>query len=295
MNDRTESQYYAFREFDYANAHKVLSHYVGYFTEGPVLELACGPGVFLDLLNAAGISARGVDLDPGMVEQAAERGHEVVLDDALAYLKSVQDASLGGLFAAHFIEHLPSEVAAGVYTEAARVLRPGGVFVAAVPNAACLSVLGYDFWRDPTHVRFYDPVALEFFARQAGLEVTDTGGNPLNHPGAPGQLHNSPAESFADLKQDLNQVLDGIQAAADQEHRRFRQPHEDPRTVLSDTVQRLVHLIGVLDDRLQVVQHQLVSQQTAYQRLLEELYPPNETYVVARRPAPGRPSRSPEA
>ncbi len=106
----------------------------------------------------------------------------MVLGDALEYLADVNNSSLNGLFAAHFLEHLPSEAVQRVYAEAARVLAPGGVFVAVVPNAACRSILAYDFWRDPTHVRFYDPVLLQFFAEQVGLALVESGGNPRNHP-----------------------------------------------------------------------------------------------------------------
>ena len=56
MSDTVESDYYAFMRFDPENAKSVLSYYVPFFTEGPVLELACGPGVFLSLLGRRGLS-----------------------------------------------------------------------------------------------------------------------------------------------------------------------------------------------------------------------------------------------
>src|SRR5829696_4851331 len=74
-----------------------------------------------------------------------------------------------------------TELLAGVR----RVLAPGGRFVAVTPNPACYAVLSHDFWRDPTHVRFYDLPLLEFLCRQAGLTVESTGTNPANHPGPP--------------------------------------------------------------------------------------------------------------
>ena len=54
MSETIESDYYAFMRFDPENAKPVLSYYVPFFTEGPVLELACGPGVFLSLLREEG-------------------------------------------------------------------------------------------------------------------------------------------------------------------------------------------------------------------------------------------------
>ena len=182
---RLESDYYAFMGYDSDRARTALTHYAQFFPAGPVLELACGRGEFLDVLAGAGIPARGVDLDEGMVEKATAAGHDVVLGDAIAHLEQVEPGSLGGVFCAHFLEHLEPADVARVYAAAARALRPAGAFVAVVPSAGSLSVLGYDFWRDPTHVRFYDPMLLAFFAGQAGLTTTEAGGNPRNDPGPP--------------------------------------------------------------------------------------------------------------
>jgi SAM-dependent methyltransferase len=292
MSDRVESQYYAFRGFDYDNARTVLSFYRQFFTDGPVLELACGPGVFLELLAEAGISASGVDIDPGMVEQATESGHKVMLQDAVEYLRTLPEGSLGGLFAAHFIEHLSAETAQEVFAEAARVLREDGVFVVAVPNAACLSVLRFDFWRDPTHVRFYDPVALEFFAREVGLEVIATGGNPRNHPGPPPQLRVAEPVPVGELVESIQEILTSVAKPAPRS-RWWERRQPDPQPTL-DTVQKVAHVLSMLDERCQQLQHDLSVQRTAYQNLIDELYLPNETYIVARRPGAPPPATSTE-
>ena len=94
-----------------------------------------------------------------------------------------------------------------MYCEAYRVLEPGAAFVAAVPNAACMSVLGYDFWRDPTHVRFYDPLALQFFARQAGFAIVASGGNPFNHPGPPPALLLPSSVSLHSLGESISETV----------------------------------------------------------------------------------------
>src|SRR5215470_8315005 len=211
---RAESAYYTFREFNSESSREGLRYYLRYFQPAgpapgaagipgpgpgavrpgavrpgaPVLELGCGRGEFLDVLAAAGLPGRGVDIDEGMVQQARAAGHEVLLADVVEYLAGQPAGSVPALFCAHLLEHLPAARVAELYTAAGRALAPGAVFVAVVPNAACLSVLGYDFWRDPTHERFYDPLVLAFFAEQAGLAVTETGGNPNNHPGPPPHL-----------------------------------------------------------------------------------------------------------
>ena len=290
---RLESDYYAYMGYDSDRAREALSHYLSFFSTGPVLELACGRGEFLDLLRDAGLPASGVDLDEGMVERAVERGHEVVLGDAVSHLEAVEPGSLGGLFCAHFLEHLQPDDVARVYAAAARALRPGCAFVAVVPSAASLSVLGCDFWRDPTHVRFYDPALLSFFAAQAGLEVAESAGNPRNNPGPPPQLWPQEFEPVASLSSSVAELLGAAVKVypAQPQHRRIPREVEsngeaatavvDPR---ADLWSHAAHLISVLDQRMQAVQHQLAELHRAYRSLLVQLYPPSEVYVVAVAP-----------
>ena len=280
MTDSVESDYYAFMQFDADNARRVLRFYTQFFPSGPVLELACGPGVFLSLLREDDVPASGVDIDDGMVRTAREAGHEVVLDDAVAHLRSLPDRSLRGLFAAHFLEHLTAPVVQSVYDEAHRVLEPGGMFVAAVPNAACMSVLGYDFWRDPTHVRFYDPLVLQFFARQAGFTITASGGNPFNHPGPPPDLLTGPIEKVPSLRE---AVLNAVQHASALYERASPQEYH---TDLSESRlwSELGNILAGFDERLQTLQHDLYVMHRAYGSLLRQLYPANEVYVAAAVP-----------
>ena len=117
---RLESDYYAFMGYDSDRARAALTHYAQFFPAGPVLELACGRGEFLDVLRDAGVPVRGVDLDEGMVERATSSGHDVVLGDAIGHLEGVEPGSLGGVFCAHFLEHLEPADVARVYAAAAR-------------------------------------------------------------------------------------------------------------------------------------------------------------------------------
>jgi SAM-dependent methyltransferase len=283
---RLESDYYAFMAYDSDRTRAALSHYLSFFPAGPVLELACGRGEFLDLLRDAGLPATGVDLDEGMVERAVERGHEVVLGEAIGYLEEVEPASLGGVFCAHFLEHLQPEDVARVYAAAARALRPGCAFVAVVPSAGSLSVLGYDFWRDPTHVRFYDPQLLAFFAARAGLEVTESAANPRNDPGPPPNLWPGEFEPVAALSSSVSELVGAaMKVYPEQPAPREAEPNGETATVVADSRAELwshaVHLISLLDQRMQAMQHQLAEMHRAYRALLAQLYPPSEVYVVA--------------
>ncbi len=268
---RLESDYYAYMGYDPENAKKGLRHYLPWFTAGPVLELACGRGEFLDLLREAGIAGEGIDLDEGMAAQAREAGHVVQLADALTGLRSRDDASVHGVFSAHFAEHLQPDDLEAVIVESARVLAPGGHFIAATPNAACLSVLGHDFWRDPTHIRFYEPRLLAFYCAKAGLEVVETGGNPLNHPGPPPHALAPAVTVDPDLRPDLAVALRRISEST----RKGKVDPDSPWYVLG-------HFLSVVEERLRATQEELTSVRRSYAHLLDALYPSNEVYVVAR-------------
>lgn len=284
--EKVESDYYAFMGFDRANAESVLSHYPSFFADGPVLELACGPGVFLDLLAAKGVSCSGVDIDDGMVAECRAKGHDVVLDDALSHLAGVADSSLNGLFAAHFLEHLPSEAVQRVYAEASRVLAPGGVFVAVVPNAACHSILAYDFWRDPTHVRFYDPVLLQFFAEQAGLSLVESGGNPRNHPGPPpGLLPDAGEFDIGDLREDIGETIRAAEHQLQTAGRHRFGPDDPTAAATAEILGRVGHFLWVLNKQSAALAHQVQALRAANSELVAQLYPPNEVYVAVRKGA----------
>jgi SAM-dependent methyltransferase len=287
VTDIVESDYYAFMGFDPVNARRVLRFYTQFFPSGPVLELACGPGVFLSLLEEDGIPASGVDIDDGMVASAREAGHAVVLGDAMTHLQTLPNNSLHGLFAAHFLEHLPAPAVQQVYDQARRVLEPGGTFVAAVPNAACMSVLAYDFWRDPTHVRFYDPLALQFFARQAGLTIVASGANPFNHPGPPPGMLAVPPEKLPSLRDSVLAAVQRATAVHQAEQAEGGRGAEDPESSEAALWAEFGHLLTQFDDRIQSLQHDLSTVHLAHTNLVRHLYQANEVYVAAAVPDDG--------
>ncbi len=268
---RLESDYYAYMGYDPENSRAGLRHYTQYFPDGPVLELACGRGEFLGLLGEAGVPARGVDLDEGMVEAAVADGLDVVHGDALAALAQTPAGSLGGVFSAHFVEHLEPDVLEQMVVDAAAALRPGGTFVAATPNAGCFSVIGHDFWRDPTHVRPYERRLLAFFCAKAGLEVVEIGENPLNHAGPPPETHAPQTHVDADFRGDLANTVNML-----------NDPEGVGVSLEGSPWASLGHFIAVLEDRLRTTQEELADLRRSYAHLLDRLYPPNEVYVVAR-------------
>lgn len=116
----------------------------------PVLDLGCGRGEFMDLLREDGRRYMGVDSDPGMVARCHAKGHDVTLADAGTYLKTVPTGSLGAIFCAQVIEHLPYETLVELLAEARRALSPVGLFIAETVNPHSAPALK-TFWVDLTH------------------------------------------------------------------------------------------------------------------------------------------------
>ena len=147
-----------------------LASYVPLF-EGAhdVLDVGCGRGEFLDLLQKSGISARGLDANYEMVEICRARGLDVAHSDALSHLKALGDESLGGLFAAQVVEHLAPDYLLAFLTEIQRVLRPGAPLVLETVNVACWYAFFQSYIRDITHARPLHPETLQYLVTASGF------------------------------------------------------------------------------------------------------------------------------
>ena len=146
---------------------------------GPVLDLGCGRGEFVGLLREAGIAASGVDADADMVAYARGEGFEVVQADVIAHLESLADGSLGGIFAAQLVEHLPPTALVRLLELAAAKLRPGGLFAAETINPVSPLALR-NYFADLTHAQPLVPETLALLVQQAGFREVET--RFLNEP-----------------------------------------------------------------------------------------------------------------
>jgi SAM-dependent methyltransferase len=143
--------------------------YVDDFREAaPVLDIGCGRGEFLGLLREAGVEAHGVDLDADMVAYCRGEGLDVEQAGAIEHLEGLDDGTLGGIFAAQVVEHLPAPELVRVLELAAAKLRPGGLFVAETINPLSPIALR-NYFADLTHAQPLVPETLELLARQSGF------------------------------------------------------------------------------------------------------------------------------
>jgi O-antigen chain-terminating methyltransferase len=147
-----------------------LESYLPYFDgAADVLDVGCGRGEFLDLLNARGISSRGLDLNHEMVEVCRARGLEVTESDAVTSLERQPDGALGGLFAAQVVEHLQPGYLLRFLDLAFQKLRPGAPIVLETLNPACWTAFFDSFIRDITHVWPLHPDTLRYLVLASGF------------------------------------------------------------------------------------------------------------------------------
>lgn len=194
-----------------------LAEYVPLFAgQTDVLDIGCGRGEFLDLLRAAGIRARGLDINHAMVEASRARGLDVAKGDALGYLNGLPDASLGGLFAAQVVEHLPPDYLSQLLEVAGHKVRPGGRIVLETINPACWLAFFESYIRDLSHVRPIHPETLQYMLRVSGFhDVSIAFKSPVSESEKMQALGTAGAEAdpaLTDLVETFNENMAKINA-----------------------------------------------------------------------------------
>lgn len=117
-----------------------------------VIDLGCGRGEWLELLSQHNYkSVTGVDINHAFLAQCRARSLTVIESDAIDYLSSVEESTLGGIMGFHLVEHLPFPALIKCLDYSLKALKPGGITIFETPNPANLLVGSCSFYLDPTH------------------------------------------------------------------------------------------------------------------------------------------------
>ena len=143
-----------------------------YHEPAHAMDLGCGRGEWLELLNENGFEAQGVDLDDSMLAACRERGFSVFTGDAIELLRKFPDASHSIISGFHIAEHIPFESLQVLIKESLRALKPGGLLILETPNPENIAVATCSFYLDPTHQRPIPPQLLAFLPEHAGFMRT---------------------------------------------------------------------------------------------------------------------------
>ena len=145
--------------------------YAEFFQNAPgiVLDCGCGRGEFLEVLQAQGIAAQGVDINEISIQLATEKGLHVSVEDGFTNLQRWK-SELGGVAALQVVEHLDPADVYELLELAHAALAPGGRLLLETINPD--SVYALRAYRlDPTH-RWPVPAAtLDLMAREVGFEA----------------------------------------------------------------------------------------------------------------------------
>lgn len=138
---------------------------------GRHLDVGCGHGAIVHLLDGRGLESHGIDVSEFMIEQA--RAYDPRFADRFAVASVDDELPLPGPFdvltCLEVLEHLehPREAV----TALARHLAPGGLLIATTPNPANHFPRNDPSTSDPTHISLREPSWWRGAAEEEGLAV----------------------------------------------------------------------------------------------------------------------------
>ena len=98
---------------------------------GEICDMGCGPGHVASYLHERGAAVFGLDLSPGMLQEARKLNPGISFREGNMLALEIPDASLVGIAAFYAIVNLPKDSLAGVFREMERVLQSGGLLLLA--------------------------------------------------------------------------------------------------------------------------------------------------------------------
>jgi SAM-dependent methyltransferase len=98
---------------------------------GDVCDMGCGPGHIARYLRDAGASVFGLDLSPGMLEQARKLNPDIPFREGNMLSLDIPDGTLAGVAAFYAIVNIPRQSLPVVFREIWRVLQSRGLLLLA--------------------------------------------------------------------------------------------------------------------------------------------------------------------
>jgi O-antigen chain-terminating methyltransferase len=170
-----DTYYLAFEDRFRGSRNSILDRYAEYYRFVPntpqnALDIGCGRGEWVELLQAKGINAHGVDRNTAMLQVAKDAGVQNLHDeDAFVFLQKHPAQSFDLITAFHIIEHIPFEKLLLLLSEIKRVAKEGATVLLETPNPANLQVAATHFYNDPTHLNPLPHRVMEFMLEYLGF------------------------------------------------------------------------------------------------------------------------------
>ena len=141
---------------------------------GEVCDMGCGPGHVARYLHQAGVTVFGLDLSPGMLEQARTLTSGIRFREGNMLALELEGQVLVGITAFYAIVNLPEESLPLVFREMRRVLQPGGLLLLAFHTGDEV-VRVQELWGQPVAMEFFffQPSVVRRHLEAAGFEVEE--------------------------------------------------------------------------------------------------------------------------
>jgi 2-polyprenyl-3-methyl-5-hydroxy-6-metoxy-1,4-benzoquinol methylase len=136
---------------------------------GPVIDLGCGSGELIRLLQADGYDTEGIEISPEQVALARAAGIGRIRQGDFREVLADHPARYSVITATDLLEHLTKPEVLQTFDDVAVALAPGGVFVARVPNAVS-PFSGHIRYGDFTHQTSFTERSIRQLAAAAGFE-----------------------------------------------------------------------------------------------------------------------------
>ena len=146
-----------------------LRRYQEFFpTKGLGIDLGCGRGEMLKVMNEGGLDPFGIDSDQVCIDQCLKAGFRTKKIDISSFLRNESAHSCDLVTAIHVVEHVGYDDLIGWLRDIFRILKSDGVFILETPNPHAVDAFKA-FWVDPTHIRPYYPESLLAILQEVGF------------------------------------------------------------------------------------------------------------------------------
>lgn len=134
------------------------------------VDIGCGRGEWLKLLEEQNLNAIGVDMNGNMVKSCQDQNLVAIEADALSYLKKLEDSSIALVSGFHIVEHISFEIFFEIVKQLSRVVAEGGLAIFETPNPENILVGSHYFYHDFSHKNPVTPLSLSFLFKYHGFK-----------------------------------------------------------------------------------------------------------------------------
>lgn len=186
-NKNSEISYLSFEDKFRGSKKEITNRqrpYLKYFlNKKDILDIGCGRGEFLKLLENKNITCLGIDNNTEMIVSCQKEGLDVRHKGLFEYLNSIPNNTHGGITAFQVIEHIETNKIPEYAYLCYKKVKKSGVVITETINPHCLQALA-NFWADLTHQKPIVPLTLKHIFEEIGFSKVNIIGRTPVHPHA---------------------------------------------------------------------------------------------------------------